>query len=167
MSKWCFAVGTLTPSQAGDGGSLQGDWMAIGGSTPTQYIKIPEVFLVGQSQFGAANRLVFGRNSIVGSLIQPLISPACNGPLDATTGPLPNAPNAYTTTAAAGLPHRASTAKLNFSLNAWGSLLCWQASPGEEWGIFGMAPTVGESSLSGYIGTDTGAMGAHIIYEVK
>ena len=166
MSKWSFQVGTMMPTGSGDGGSLQGSWMALGGSVPTQYIKMPEIFLTGQNPFGAVNILVFARDMTPGGTPVPLVSPSSNGPLDPSTAPLTNPPNAYTASIG-GLPHRASTAKLNLSFNGWGGLLCWQAAPGEEWGIFGTAPTVGESSLSGYIGSDSGQMGCHIIYEVK
>jgi hypothetical protein len=165
MSKWCFQVGTMAPSPSGDGGFLQGNWMALGGSVPSQYIKVPEIFLTGQNPFGAVNILVFARDMTVGGTSFPLVSPASNGPLDPLTAPLANPANAFT--ASSGAPKRATTAKLNLSFNGWGGLLCWQAAPGEEWGIFGTAPTVGESSLSGFIGSDSGAMGCHIVYEVK
>jgi hypothetical protein len=156
----------MMPIGSGDGGSLQGSWAALGGSVPTQYIKVPEIFLVGANPFGSLNIMVFARDMTPGGLPATLISPASNGPLDPFTAPLASPPHAYTSSSG-GLPHRATTAKLNLSFNGWGGLLCWQAAPDEEWGIFGTAPTVGESSLSGFIGTDNGLMGCHIIYEVK
>jgi hypothetical protein len=170
MSKWSFNVMTMTPAASADNALLAGGWMALGGGSATQYIKVQEIQEVGQAVATSANIMQFARDSTAGATPTALTANSGNsmGPLDASTAVLaaPNTAFIAATTA----PTRSGSitaAKLNMSFNAFGGILRWQAAPDEEWGIITATGPAGESSLSGFTGTGTGAMGAHIIFEVK
>jgi hypothetical protein len=168
MSKWSFQVATMTPAASADGANLAGGWMALGGGSASQYIKVQEIQETGQAAATSANIMLWARDSLLGGTLTALATPNSNGPLDANTAVLAAPNTAFI--AATTVPQRSNsitTAKLNLSFNAFGGILRWQAAPDEEWGIFGSAVTLGESSLSGFTGTGTGAMGAHVIFEVK
>jgi len=171
MSKWSFDNVTFSPSAGvADAVAVTGGFMALGGGSATQYIKVQEIQEVGQAVATSANIMLWARDSTFGVTPTALATPNSMGPIDQNTAVLA-APNTAYVAAATGPQRSSSTtvAKLNMSFNAFGGILRWQAAPDEEWGIYGTSTTggAGESSLSSFTGSGTGAMGCHIIFEVK
>jgi hypothetical protein len=172
MAKWSFQVVTQSPAagvadNTNEGAS--GFWNLVGGSA-TQYIKVQEIQLNGQAVATSANILVWSRDTTAAGTPTALATPNSIGPMDANTAAL-GAPAVGTVAATTG-PFRsnsASVGKLNLSMNAFGGILRWQAAPDEEWGMYGSAATNagGDSSLSSFTGSGTGAIGFHCVFEVK
>ena len=170
MSKWSFDVATQSPAAGvADNTTVgaSGFWALLGGSG-TQYIKVQEIQLNGQAVATSANILLWARDSTIAATPTTLATPNSLGPLDANTAVLAAAPAGIV--AATTGPFRSNSitvAKLNMSMNAFGGILRWQAAPDEEWGMLGNTASNGESSLSAFTGSGTGAIGFHCVFEVK
>lgn len=168
MAKRIFQVPTFTPTATADTATTlaNGTHMAIGASGATAGLNVVEIMIGGQATSSNAMLMMFARDHVLGATLTALAAPASDGPMDTRTAPLAAVP--LTFTAATTPPQRSAlttAARLNFSFNAFGGVVRWQAAPGEEWGITGVTVDVSESSLSNFTGGASAAVGAHIIYE--
>lgn len=167
MAKRIFQVATLTPTAQADGGALtNATYMAIGAGSATQMLNIVEIYEGGQASASSINIMQFARDLVLGVIPTALAAPNGDGPMNGATAALAAPP--ITFIAAGTGPSRtntATTARLNLTFNAFGGIVRWMPSPGEEWTIIGTTVSISESSLSAFTGGSIGAMGAHIVYE--
>lgn len=137
----------------------------IQGGSSTQRIAISEVMEGGEAAASAVMIHKLARNSTAsaslvagtGGKVPVLIDGSATAPASAPLGG-----NSATTD-----PQRSSTLHLlNFSFNAFGGIVRWVASPGNEIQMVGNTASLGDTSLSGFTGTGAAAVSGHIIFEV-
>lgn len=167
MAKRIFKVSTWTPIVVLDAANFTNSGhMTIQGGSSTQIVQISEVFTGGQAGASAVTNLQLSRDSTVGASLTALTTAESDAALHPSTAAL-SAP-AQPFTASSTKPQRSATLGLaNFSFNAYGGLLRWQAYDEKDmFVLLGNTASLGEISLSAYSGAP-GAVGSHIIYEPK
>ena len=130
--------------------------------TATQYLKVNEVYVGGESAASTPTQVILARDSTisVGALSVGGLS------LSDFNSTAPSTAPAFGSTAATTFPQRGAAATLyllQLSLNTFGGISRWQARYGEEIGQFGNTANGGETSLSTKVGT--GQASGHIIFE--
>jgi hypothetical protein len=170
MSKFLATVGTAVVNAGINDGTTLGTsgYAVLQGGSATQYVKVNSILLTGQATTSSVNLHLWARDSTLGTAPSALVSPNSNGPKDANTAALA-APAVFYVACPTTGPTRSNSitlAKLNLSFNSFGGILFWQTAPGDEWGIYGSAVNTGESSLSTFPTSGTGAIGISINYEV-
>jgi hypothetical protein len=165
MAKWSFNVATWTPTAVADTTNFtDSSYMALQGGSSTQLINVLEVYIGGQAGASTPTFMVLARDSTVGGTPTALTTGQKNAALNPATAALAAAQVPFV--AASTKPQRSATlGLLNLSLNAFGGIVRWVYSPGEEIGILGNTASLGEVSLSAYTGGTPGLMGTHLIYE--
>lgn len=167
MAKWSFQVGTFTPVAVADAANFtDGGYMGLMGGSTTQLIRIEEVFMGGQAIASAPSIMLLARDSTVQATPTALGTPNSNGPLHPSSAALAAVPIGFI--ASTTKPQRSNSVtlgKLNFSFNAFGGAMRWQAPPGGEFQILGNTASLGEASLSAFTGGTPGLMGGHLLFE--
>lgn len=167
MAKRSFSAATWTPTATADTTNLANStFMSIGASGATAGLNVLEIMVGGQASASSVNLMQFARDSTVVAAPTALAAPNSDGPMDSRTAALAAVP--ITAVQAGTAPQRSAattSARLNFSFNAFGGVIRWVAAPGEEWGITGVTVNISESSLSTFTGGSAGLIGSHIIYE--
>lgn len=167
MARWMSANTSWTPVPVADGANNFTDngYTALQGGSATQRGNILEVYEGGQATSSNANWMVLARDQVVAVTA---ITAGTNGkapqPLDTASAALAAPP--LTVGASTTKPQRSATLYLlNLSFNAFGGIVRWVAAPGEEIGYLGNAANAGEISLSAFLGSGTGLMGSHFVFE--
>ena len=165
MAVWSFKVATWTPVAVADAANFtNGGYMGLMGGSTTQRIDINQVYMGGQATSASACIMIVSRDSTVQATPTSLSTGESNAAFDPATAALAAAQIAFT--ASTTKPQRSATlGLLNLSYNAFGGIVCWNASPGREIKMLGSTASLGEVSLSAYTGGSPGLTGAHILYE--
>lgn len=167
MAKRVFTVQTWTPVAVADNAVFTDNgYCALQGAGATQRTRIDQVEIGGQASASSPTFMTLAHDSTLGATLTALTTGQSDGPLDPATGALaaPVAPFSASTTK----PKRSnstSSGRFNFSFNAFGGLIRWDAGLDGEFWIQGNAAGDGEVSLSAYTGGVPGLVGTHIIYE--
>ena len=161
MARWSVNVPTWTPVAVADTTNFSdAGYMAIQGGSTTQRTNILEVYMGGQAGASSPSIMLLARDSTVGVTL----SVGRFAALDPATAALAAPPVAFNT--ATTDPQRSATLSLlNLSFNAFGGIVRWVYSPGEEVGMLGSTASFGETSLSAFTGGTPGLMGSHFIVE--
>jgi len=166
MARYSFNVTSITPTATADTTNLVDSTylMYLQGGNSTQRENISEIYMGGEAASSSSpSIMVLARDSTVAT---GTVGGGRVAVLDASNtapGTVPNVGN----TAATTKPQRSSTLHLlHLSYNAYGGIVRWVARPGEEISVVGNTASLGEVSLSAYTGGTTGAMSAHVLYEV-
>jgi len=168
MAKRIFQVPTFTPTATADTTNFANNtMMTIGASSASAGLNVIEIYEGGQATASTVNIMMFARDVVLAGTPTALAAPASDGPMDSRTAALAAVPITYNfvTTTPNQRTSATAQARLNLSLNVFGGIVRWVAAPGEEWGITGVTVNISESSLSGFTGSTTGLLGAHIVYE--
>lgn len=167
MSKLVFSVMSWTPAATADNSNLADNThQSIQGASATQRTAVSEVYVGGLGGASTPSVMTLARDSTIGATLTALTTGQNVGPHDPDSAALA-APVACFV-AATTKPIRSNVTtlgRLNFSMNAYGSVVRWQAYPGEEFWIKGNAASLGEASLSAFTGGTPGLLGSHIIFE--
>jgi hypothetical protein len=167
MAKRVFeAVNWNATALADTTAATSSTYMAIKGGSGTQMIDVQEILISGFAGASAPAILQMARCSTIETTPTALAAPNSDGPMHPSTAALAAAP--VTFVAAAAGPQRSATtsdARLNLGLNAFGGIIKWNSSFTAPWTLLGNTASLGESMLSAFTGTTTGAVSAHIIYE--
>ena len=114
----------------------------------------------GQAGASSPTIMLLARHSTVGVTL----SVGRFAALDPATAALGAPPVAFNT--ATTKPQRSATLSLlNLSFNAFGGIVRWVYSPGEEVGMLGNTASFGELGISAFTGGTPGLMGSHLIVE--
>lgn len=98
--------------------------------------------------------------------ISALVSPNSCGPMSSLTAALAAPAIGFITAGTQSIRSNSVTAaKLVFSFNYFGGVVRWYSGPGQEYKQYGIAASIGESSLSAFTGGGGGLMSAHIGFE--
>lgn len=166
MARYSYSITSVTPTATADATNLvDSTYLAyLQGGNASQRLNVAEIYMGGEAASSSSpSIMVLARDSTV---MSGTVGGGRTAVLDASNtapGTLPLAGN----TAATTKPQRSSTLHLlHLSFNAYGGIVRWVARPGEEISIVGNSASLGEASLSAYTGGTTGAMSAHILYEV-
>lgn len=165
MAKRSVSITTITPTATADTTNLVDATYPciVQGGSSTQRVHLDEIFMGGQAAASAPTIMVLSRDSTVAAT-NSLGTGQTDAALDPATAALAAPPltgNTNTTK-----PQRSATLHLlNFSFNAFGGVVLWQAAPGQGPSVLGNTASLGEVSLSAFTGGTPGAMGAHVIYE--
>ena len=165
MAKRIVSYTTLTPTATADGANLVDSTYPalVQGGTGTQRVNILEIYMGGQAGASSPTFMVLSRDSLV-AVTNSLSTGQNDASLDASTAALTAATLTGSTNTTK--PQRSSSLHLlNLSFNAFGGIVRWVAAPGEEISVIGNTASLGEVSLSAFIGGTPGAMGTHLIYE--
>lgn len=169
MAKRIVSVTTITPTATADTVNLVDVTYPfviannVAGGGATQRTLVYEVMITGQAGSSTPTFMLLARDSTVAITISAGAG-VTDAAMDAATAALalPIAVGNTCTTK----PQRSSTLHLcNFSLNAFGGIIRWNAAPGQEISVYGNTASLGEVSLSAFTGGVAGAIGAHAIYE--
>lgn len=166
MARYSYSITSVTPTATGDTTNLV-DSTYLGyfqGGNSTQRLNIAEIYMGGEAASSSSpSIMVLARDSTV---MSGTAGGGRSAVLDASNtapGTLPITGN----TAATTKPQRSATLHLlHLSFNAYGGIVRWVARPGEEISVVGNSASLGEASLTAYTGGTTGAMSAHVLYEV-
>lgn len=164
MARWTTLVPTFTPTATADTTNLADNTHhTIQGGSTTQYAEMEEIQVSGQAGASAPTFLVFGRNSQVGSGTLTAARLAAHHP---STAALAAPPLPYVA-AATNKPQRSSTLGmlLNCGINAFGGIMNWKRSPGENIGYLGNTASLGELTLSAFTGGTVGAISSGLVFD--
>lgn len=172
MAKRIFTLGGQTfTAQAYTANLTNATYGAIKGGSATQLIDILEVSVNGMATASivAAMQLVRA-STIEAGAITGLASPNSDGPLHPATAALAAPPSTFVAAATNGPQASAVTTdpKLQLSLNLFGGIERWNASPTQQYSMLGnTAALFGELILfnSSTSGGSSGLCNAHLIYE--
>ena len=161
MARWSVNVPTWTPVAVADTANFtDAGHMSFQGGSSTQRTNILEVFMGGQAGASSPTIMLLARDSTVGITL----SVGRFAALDPATAALAAPPVVFNTSTTK--PQRSATLSLlNLSFNAFGGIVRWVYSPGEEVGMLGSTASLGEISLSAFTGGTPGLMGSHLIVE--
>lgn len=165
MAKRSFKVAQFTTEAKADTVAYAAQkFMGLQGGSSTQINTIFEVYIGGLAGSSAPQFLCFSRDSTVAVTPTALTTGESDAAFDPASAALAAPPVAFTQ--ASTEPQRsASLGLLAPAMNAFGGIVRWVPSTGEEIKMLGNAASFGELSLSGFTGTTPGQVGAHIIYE--
>lgn len=172
MAKRIFAIlGQTFTAAAYTANLANATYGAIKGGSATQLTDILEISVNGMATASivAAMQLVRA-STIEAGAITALASPNSDGPLNPATAALAAPPSTFVAAATNGPQASAVTTdpKLQFSLNLFGGIERWNASPTQQYSMLGnTAALFGELILfnSSTSGGSSGLCNAHIIYE--
>ena len=161
MARWSCNVPTWTPVAVADTTNFtDAGHMSLQGGSTTQRINVIEVFMGGQAGASTPTIMLLARHSTVGVTL----SVGRLAALDPATAALAAPMVVFNTSTTK--PQRSSTLSLlNLSFNAFGGIVRWVYSPGEEVGLLGSTASLGEMGLSAFTGGTPGLMGSHMIIE--
>ena len=161
MARWSVNVPTWTPVAVADTTNFtDAGHMSFQGGSTTQRTNVIEVYMGGQAGASSPTIILLARHSTVGVTL----SVGRFAALDPATAALGAPPVAFNT--ATTKPQRSATLSLlNLSFNAFGGIVRWVYSPGEEVGMLGNTASFGELGISAFTGGTPGLMGSHLIVE--
>lgn len=162
MARWSALKNNWTPLAVADATNFtDAGYMAIQGGTASQRVNLLEVYMGGLAAASAPAQMLLSRDVVVGATA---LTGVLTTPLDANTAALAAPPPAFS--ASTTKPQRSSTLQLlALGFNAFGGVVRWVAAPGQELGLFGVAISFGEISLSSASTGTPGLMNSHFIYE--
>ena len=161
MSRWSVNVPTWTPVAVADTTNFtDAGHMSLQGGSTTQRINVIEVYMGGQAGASSPTIMLLARHSTVGVTL----SVGRLAALDPATAALA-APMVVFNTSTTKPQRSATLSLLNLSFNAFGGIVRWVYSPGEEVGLLGSTASLGELGLSAFTGGTPGLMGSHMIIE--
>lgn len=167
MAKRIFQNVNFTPTATADNAALaNATYMAVKGGSSTQLININEIYVAGMAAASAPTALSFARTMTLATTPTALATPASDGPAHPSTAALAAPPVTFTAAATGG--SRANTTTdphLMVGLNAFGGIVRYNASPGQEFSILGNTSPLGEAYLSSENLGTAGLINAHIMYE--
>lgn len=171
MSVFSFQVGTITPGAGtADATNLTAStYMEILGGTATQASFVDEVYMGGQAASTAPLIMLLAHDSTIITTPTALATPNSFGTNNPSGGVLTSTPvAAITGTGQAQRSNSVTTAKKNFTFNAFGGIVrANYANTSDRFGIIGNTASLGAMSLSSFTGsTAAAAIGAHILIEV-
>ncbi len=166
MARYSYSITSVTPTATADATNLV-DSTYLGyflGGASTMRLNISEIYMGGEAASSSSpSIMVLSRDSTVMSGTAGGGRTAVLDASNTAPGTLPVVGN----TAATTKPQRSTTLHLlHLSFNAYGGIVRWVARPGEEISVVGNSASLGEASLTAYTGGTTGAMSAHVLYEV-
>jgi hypothetical protein len=157
----------FTPTATADNAALaNATYMALKGGSTTQRLKCSEFYIAGMAAASAPTALSFARTMTLATTPTALATPASDGPLDAASAALAAPPVTFTAASTGGF--RANTTSdphLMLGLNAFGGIVRYNATPGQEFGLVGNTSPLGEAYLSAENVGTAGLINAHIMYE--
>ena len=163
MARWSITQNNWTPIAVADTTAFTNvGYFALQGGTTTQRISIWELYMGGLAATGAPAQMILARDSTTGATS---LSGGTIAALDPASANLTSMPVQFSTSTTK--PQRSSTLYLlTPAFNAFGGIVRWNASPGEEIGLVSTAATAGEISLSSASTGTPGLMSSHIIFEI-
>jgi hypothetical protein len=169
MAKRTFTTGSLSFVASAHGSAAgTSNFMALKGGAATQIVDWLEVLISGMAVSSVVAAPMSAFSSTLGVTPTALASPGSDGPNIVNATALASVVIAYFAAATGPVPSNSVTLpKLNFSLNAFGGIIRWNAAPTQQWTQIGNAVNGGESVLwnSSTHGGATALLNAHIIYE--
>ena len=161
MARWSINVPTWTPVAVADTTNFtDAGHMSLQGGSSTQRINVLEVYMGGQAGASSPTIMLLARHSTVGVTL----SVGRLAALDPATAALA-APMVVFNTSTTKPQRSATLSLLNLSFNAFGGIVRWVYSPGEEVSMLGNTASLGELGLSAFTGGTPGLMGSHLIIE--
>lgn len=162
MAKYAANWTTITATAAANTANFtdSGYPFFLQGGNSTMRLKISELYIGGESASSLPTTFKFSRDSTVGAT-------SISGVTNALTDGSATAPG---TTAVVGnvsttKPQRSATLTLlTPSINTYGGVVRWVASPDQELAVVGNTASLGEVSLSSITGA--GISSGHVLYEV-
>jgi hypothetical protein len=169
MAKRTFSTGSLNwTASATNAAATTSAFMALKGAAATQIVDWLEVLISGMATSSVVAAPMTAFSSTLGVTPTALASPGQDGPMIVNATALSATVVAYFAAATGPIPTNSVTLpKLNFSLNAFGGIIRWNAAPTQQWTQIGNATSGGETVLwnSSTAGGSTALLNAHIIYE--
>lgn len=172
MAKRIFTLlGQTFTAQAVTTNLTNSTYGAIKGGSATQLTDILELSLNGMATASTVAAMCLARASTIeAGAVTALASPNSDGPLHPSTAALAAPPVTFVAAATNGPQASAVTTdpKLQFSLNLFGGIERWNASPTQQMSLLGnTAALFGELILfnSSTGGGSSGLCNAHMIYE--
>ena len=172
MAKRIFTLGGQTfTAQAYTANLTNATYGAIKGGSATQLIDILEVSVNGMATASIVAAMQLCRASTIeAGAVTALASPNSDGALHPATAALAAPPVTFVAAATNGPQASAVTTdpKLQFSLNLFGGIERWNASPTQQYSMLGnTAALFGELILfnSSTSGGSSGLCNAHLMYE--
>lgn len=168
MAKRTFSNVNWTPTATADASTLaNATYMAIKGGSATQRTNCREFYVAGMAAASAPTALSMAYSSTIALTPTALASPAQDGPNDPATAALAAPLISFTAAATGGQRSNTTTAPhLMLGLNAFGGIVRYNATPGEEFVLLGnTAALFGEAYLSAENLGTAGLINAHIMYE--
>jgi hypothetical protein len=168
MAKRIFQNINYTPTATADNTALaNATYQAIKGGSATQRSIINEIYVAGMAAASAPTALSFARSMTIATTPTALATPASDGPTDPATAALAAPPVTFTAAGTGGSRSNTTTdAHLMLGLNAFGGIVRYNASPGQEFVILGnTAALFGEAYLSSENVGTAGLVNSHIMYE--
>jgi hypothetical protein len=168
MAKRIFQNINFTPTATADNVALtSATYMAVKGGSATQKNIVNEIYVAGMAAASAPTALSFARSMTIATTPTALATPASDGPIDPATAALAAPPITFTAAATGGSRSNTTTdAHLMLGLNAFGGIVRYNATPGQEFVLLGnSAALFGEAYLSSENVGTAGLVNAHIMYE--
>jgi hypothetical protein len=167
MAKRTFTSLGLTWGANALGSTITGSqYMAIEPVTAsTTIVDIDEVMVSGTAGAGAVGAFVGTQMSTFSTTPTALAAPNSDGPMQQNATPVIQ--RTYVVAGTNPTPSNSTTApKLNFTLNFYGGIVRWNASPTQQYTCVGNAAPGGFILMNATAGTGaSGTANAHIIYE--
>jgi hypothetical protein len=163
-------VFTATPTADTATTLANGTYMAVGTLGASDGLLVKEIMVNGNASASTPAQMMFARHHVQGATLTALAAPASDGPMNGFHLPTQAQDGSTSYTAATTPPQRSiltTAPRLSLGLNLFGGIERWNAAPGQEWWIIGITVDISESSLSQYsaAGSNSGPLGAHILYE--
>jgi hypothetical protein len=168
MAKRTFQNINWTPTATADNSALaNATYMAVKGGSATQRTTIREIYIAGMAAASAPTATSFARSMTIAVTPTALATPASDGPNDPATAALAAPVITFTAAGTGGSRSNTTTdAHLMCGLNAFGGIVRYNATPGEEIVLLGnTAALFGEGYLSAENVGTAGIINAHIMYE--
>lgn len=168
MAKRIFTSANLTFTATNAGtAATSNTYMALKGAS-LQLIDVLEVFISGKATASTIGAHELARASTNETTPTALAAPHSDGAMYPGTTALSSTVTPFVAASTGPTPSNTVTdAKLQFGMNLFGGLIRWNASPTQQWQIFGSAAPGIESVLWNNLlaGGANGNADAHIIYE--
>jgi hypothetical protein len=167
MAKRTFSQINWTPTATADNTALaNATYMALKGGSGTQLINVNEIYIAGMASASAITATSLARSMTIALTPTALATPASDGPNHPSTAALAAPPVTFTAAATGGSRSNTTVdAHLMLGLNAFGGIVRYNASPGQEFSILGNTANLGEAYLSGENIAGAGLVTAHLMYE--
>jgi hypothetical protein len=170
MAKRLFFASLTFTAQAYSATVLaNSSYMCLLGTSTTQLTDVLEILATGQQGSSTVSGLQLCRSlGTVPSGATALAAPASDGPMHPATAALASPVSVFVAATTNPQASGATTdAKLNLGVNFFGGAVRWNASPFQQWSMYGSATGFGCSVLfnSSVSNGVTGLADAHIMYE--